>query len=224
MSSEPNYDDERFDPQPRPKKQGMSTGMKIIIIILCIGGGLFLLCCGGVVYFVMKVKDGVSDNPDTVIATTKEIIGTEVPPKLQLQPRMSMIMDVPFIPKFRMVVYSGAGAGSQLTLVEMVDPSLKAGELNQQQEQEFQEQMGKQGQGPKKLEKQEVTTRQIDIRGKKTPVQFIKGENPETKVKYRQVTTNFAGKRENSVVMLILQIPEDQYQEEEVLKLLGSIK
>ena len=102
-NAESDYD--RHERQPRKKKKGMSGGMKIFVILLSIFGGIMLLCCGVGVYFFLQIKKGVSDDPAVVSKVTQEIVTIEIPK--EFSPVQSVVVDVPVIPKIKMVIYQG---------------------------------------------------------------------------------------------------------------------
>ncbi len=223
MASDPEFTDERFDAQPPAKKPGMSSGMKIIIILLCVGGGSMLLCCGGCFYIGWKFKEGMSDDPQVVAAVSKDIVDMEIP--ATFQPRASFKMDFPFVPKVSFAIYAAQGERGMLMLMNYVDPNAKPGEFGEAEEKQLQQQMQQQpGHAARNLDVGESKTRSFNIRGQKVAVKFVKGVDPQTKAKFRQVSTTFKGKQENSIVILQLQLAEELYKEDEIDKMLKSIK
>ncbi len=98
-------------PQPPspPPRRGMSTGVKVLLIVGIIFLLLVLLCCGGIALFVHHVTKGVSQNPVVVKATTDEIAQIEIPELLK--PKTSMDMKVPLINKtlMKMAMYADDG-------------------------------------------------------------------------------------------------------------------
>lgn len=220
MSSDSQYD-ERFDPEPPPKK-GMSTGIKVLIILLCVFGGIGLLCCGGVVYIGFQFKNGFSEDPETVVSVTKKIAEIEIP--ATFSPVASVNFDFWFFPaKVRMVIYQAKDQGGVLTLMEMVIPGAAD---DKAQEQQFRQNMKQQGQGQniRDLTIKKSVQKKFTIRGEEIAFTFAEAVDEASKEKFRQVRGVFPGKEKGSAVMLMLQLREKQYKEAEVVKMIKSIK
>ena len=91
-----NYEQDSFDQrddeqQSQAPKQGMSTGVKILIVLLCIFGGMFVLCCGGVVFFFYQLVPTESNGSEDVIAVQKEIADVDLPE--EIKPKQSRRID-----------------------------------------------------------------------------------------------------------------------------------
>ncbi|GAB4158789.1 MAG: hypothetical protein Tsb009_36030 [Planctomycetaceae bacterium] len=208
--------DEYYERRSR-RKQGMSTGMKIFVILLCIFGGLMLLCCGVGVYFGLKIKDGMSDDPVVAAKVAQEIVTMEIPKGLE--PRQSMVMDIPLIPKVKMVVYQGKTAETSLMLMEVDVPP---DQLQQNQSQDIQQKFEKQGNQTERLKEKKVTFKDIEIRGQKVRFQFTTGTAEKTGAKTHQISGTFPGNK--STVILFMQYPDKAYTDEDIMKMLKSIK
>ena len=85
-------------------------------------------------------------------------------------------------------------------------------------------QMRSQDFGEKELivNQDEIETRTFTIRGKEIEFQFAKAEDPETGTAYRQVSGVFPGK--GGTAFLMLQIEEEGYDEDVIVKIIESIK
>ena len=219
-----SQNDETFDPEP-PKKKGMSTTAKVLITLGCVFGGFLLLCCGGVMYTGYQARNAVSEDPTVVAEVTKEIAEIDIPP--QFQPKVSMNMDFWFMPvKMRFVVYHTRGNTGSLTLMEFVDPNAKEGEFGPRDRDQVRQQMRQQNQGQnvRDLDIEKSHTRRFQIRGKEVAFRFAKAVDPQTKTAFRQVRGAFPGRIKNSRVVLVLQLPEDEYNEDRVVRMIESIK
>lgn len=209
--------DERFEPEKQ--KQGMSTGTKVVIILLCIGGGLVALCCGAGIYIVSSLKGSASEDPAVVAEVTKQIAEIDIPKTYQ--PKMSINADFWFSPvKLRMAAYEGP-AKSTLMLMEVANKTADEDESKQ-----FKQQMQQQGQGGRvrDLDIKESKVREFTIRGRKVPFHFRKGVDRKTNVACREVSGTFDGKDKASVVVFMLQTPEANYDEKAVVKMIESIR
>ncbi|MFQ5730428.1 MAG: hypothetical protein ACE5KM_00590 [Planctomycetaceae bacterium] len=199
----------------------MSTGSKVVIVLLCVFGGIGLLCCGGLIYVGVQFQNSTSKDPAVVAEVTKKIVEIDIPKTYQ--PRASVNVDFWFIPMMRMriVVYEGQGGGS-LTMMEVVN-RMGGGDDDRKK---FKQQMRQQGQGGnvRDLDIKESETREFTIRGQKARFSFRKGVDRETKVDFREVNGTFDGKSEGSVVVLMLQTPEEHYDEKAVVKMIRSIR
>jgi hypothetical protein len=211
MASDPQYD-ETFQPQP-PPKQGMSTGVKVLIILLCIFGGIALLCCGGMIYVGYKFKNAASEDPTVVKEVTKKIADIDIPPNFH--PVRSI--DVSFWMKMRVVVYETKGRTGTLLLMEFSVPNAS--------EQDMRQSLNQQGQGQnvRNLQIKKTETKPFKIRGQDVEFTFAEAVESKSKVAYRQVKGAFPGK-EKGAVMLMLQVQEKEYNEAAVVKMIKSIK
>jgi len=241
MASDPQFDDqydEFGEPQPRPpQKKGMSTGVKVIIILACSIFGIMLVCCGvGYFLVVYPLQNAASNDPTVIAEVTEEIAEIDIPPGYR--PKMSLnlkiadswllrqIPDMQKIDRIRFVVYDTGTEKGVFILMEIVGEEVRLEQFGKAQEQQMRRQMEQQ-QGDQKMRRVNVQDSEIKvfkIRGKKRQFTLAKGVDQETKQTYRQVSGTFAGKSKNAVVFFMLQVPEDQYKEAEVVKMIKSIK
>ena len=212
---EDNFD-EQFDSRERPRKtkQGMSTGMKVLIVLLCFGGGMIVLCCGVGVYFFSKASSRLTEDPREVVAITQDIVDIEIP--VQFAPQSGMDLDIIFM-QMKIVSYTSMGANGLLWIMEMKVSGLTP----EQQEPEMREAMQGQDFGEMKLNVKKSESRTFTIRGKEIDFQFAEAENSRGDA-YRQVTGVFPGKE--GTAFLMLQIEEEGYDEDAVVKMIESIK
>lgn len=199
-----------------PEKPGMSTGMKVLILLLCLGGGIMLLCCGGVVYFISQIEVE-QNNPAAAAATAAEIVSIEVPD--QFRPSDSMKMELPFgLMRMKLVAYKSTAGRGELGLIEMQIANVPM----QQQEGQFRQQLQQQGINSRQLIIKEQEPREFKIRGRAVTFLFAEAKDAQSGTAFRQVSGTFPGK--GGTAFLLLQVEEDSYDEDAVVKMIESIK
>jgi hypothetical protein len=211
MASDPQYD-EPFQPEP-PQKRGMSSGTKVLIILLCVFGGMALLCCGGVVYFAYKVRNAVSEDPAVVRSVANDIAEIDIPPKFEPVASMNFSM----VMKMRFAIFQTPGKTGTLMLMEMAVPNASEEDMKQSMSQQGQ------GQNMRDLVVKKTETKTFKVRGKDVTFYFSEAVDEKTKAPYRKVHGTFPGK-DGGAVVLVLQVPEKEYNEGEAVKMIKSIK
>tara|TARA_R110002111_G_scaffold262875_1_gene342481 strand:- start:22996 stop:23661 length:666 start_codon:yes stop_codon:yes gene_type:complete len=214
-SEENDFQPEEFSAQP---KKGMSTGVKVLLILLGLGGGCLLLCCGGLFYAArnMDIKMKVTEKKAEIIAIQNEITDITIPDIFKPQAG---------------VTFSVIGKGMQMALFE---PESKQGILilmsltvpddgMLDMEKEFRSSLNNQNQNQnqRKLDITKEEQREFTIKGKKLNFTFAEGTDEE-KTEFHQITGVFPGK--NGPAFLMLQIQSEEYNEEEIVKMIESIK
>jgi len=199
-------------PDGTPKPRGMSTTAKVLLIL----GGLFglgcVLCCGGVMYMGAR---GVSMEPEGVKKVTAEIADIEIPENFTPQQSMNIGM---FGSGMKTVIYVDKDhPGSMLMLMQMSVPMGN----NPKQQADFEKGFQQGGAQNAHVKKESIELRDFEIRGKSAQFQYIKGTTDDGK-SVRQVNGAFSGK--GGAAMLMLLVPDEDYDEEAVVKLIESIK
>jgi hypothetical protein len=210
-----------------PRKQGMSSTAKVLIILGSIAGVCLLACCGGVAFVGWKFQDFAknfaanftTNNPDEIRARTAKIVHIDIPE--QFPPTLAF--DLFFMKE---IVY-GHPEKSKMVLILEFDKSMLgpqgAGTAKQQRE-EILRQMKQQGQQPgnmnTELDEESSETREFTIDGEKVPFEFIKG-TARGGGPTRQVVGVFPGRE--GMVMLMVMVPESDYDEAAIVRMLESI-
>ncbi len=225
-----DFDDASFDKQDSrrepqdpwsdelypPQKSGMSTGMKVLILLLCLGGGCMLLCCGGIVYIWSQIEWTQGD-PVAAARAAAEIASIDVPD--QFQPTDSMKMEFPFgLMRMKVVSYKSTAGEGGLVLTEMQIANVPL----QEQEAQFRQQLREQGIDDRQLVVKESKSRTFKIRGRQVTFLFAQAKDAQSGAAFRQVSGTFPGKE--GTAFLLLQIEEKSYDEEAVVKMIKSIK
>lgn len=216
-------DEDQLDGAPgyAPRK-GMSTGMKILIVLLCLGGVLFLLCGGCVIYVVSQVKHEVKqDDPQAAAQTAQEIVTIEVPEQFQPSDSVKMGGELfGFGMKMKVATFRSAEGHGSLVLMQM---QMKIRNMPQQDQAELaRQQLRQQDLHNTELNVVRSEQREFEIRGQKVPFLFAEAKQPETDTAFRQVSGAFAV--DQGMVMLLLQVEEEAYDEEAVVRMLESIE
>ncbi len=211
-----------------PRKQGMSSTAKVLIILASIAGVCMLACCGGGVFVWFKAKDAIqnfaqnftTNDPQEIRARTAKIVHIDIPvtfPPMQAfdwfvmkqiiygNPNRSMLMIMEMSPQMQ--------AGDGGTAKQQRDAMLK--QLKQQQGQQS-------GNVNTDLNEESSETREFTIGGEKVPFEFIKGTAAQGGTPTRQVVGVFQGRQ--GMVMLMLMVPESDYDEAAVVRMLESIR
>lgn len=209
-------------PNPEPKKRGMSGGMKLLLVLGGLGGFCMLLCCGGIAFLGYKARNMITTDPATIRERTQEIATIEVLPGFKPVQGMDVIF-------MKLVVYQGEqGDNSALLLMEfnssMMDQGKGQKELRDQMLDQMHQQQAQHGGGAgpdTDIEVEESETRFYTIGGRKNEFLFTKGKSHSGKA-MRQVTGTFPTAK--GVAMLMLTVPEENYDEAAVVKMLESIR
>src|SRR3990172_4341870 len=206
--------DERFEAeQYQAPKPGMSTGTKVLIVLLCIFGGGGLLCCGGAAYFFYQFFPTVSERSEDVIALQKEIADIDRPEGIK--PRQSMRMDN-FMMSMKIAEFESDDSKTSLTLAQF---SVQiGGQANQ--EIQMRQMLREQGAEKAPIAGEKSTSRKLKFKGGEHEFNFAAGEDTRTGRKVRQVTGGFPGRKGQAFLMY--QTEEDAYKEDEVVKMIES--
>lgn len=208
-----------------PRKPGMSTGAKVLIVLGIVFLVLLVLCCGGLMlsgYFMQRwASDMASDDPATIVEVTNGITQIEIPE--ELEPTASIDMKVPFSDQTIMVsvVYQDEETGSVLILASMGDAF---GSENQaQMRRSIDQSLRQQGMGDQEdMVIEQSYQKDVEIRGETATFTIAKGVGKESKTPRIQVTGVFQGR--SGPVMLIFNGDADKFSEDEVVQMLDSIK
>lgn len=208
-----------------PPRQGMSGGMKFLVTILIVGGVCGVLCCGVGGYFAYKLKQGFqfTQNPDEVKEKSAAIAKMTIPD--QFHPTLAMKLD---LAGFKMAIagYETTGKTGGLMLME-VPGTLEQAEagLSQQMDQVRAQQRQQGGNNAvRELKVTEQHEEKVTIRGREVTARFAKGTAEGSETVYQQLTVAFPGKTAGASDVLIVQLPEDDWDEDEIETMLKSIE
>lgn len=212
--------DDNFSNAEPPRK----TGSSFLIWFLGIGAVCVVVCCGGAAIVGIRFGGAMKDflgkmstqDPVEIRKQTAEMLDITIPDKFKPMQGMNMVA-------FRMLMYqtepTPEGSMGMLMLMEM--PMQQAN--GQQQEQELRKSMQQQ-QANQGFTSTKTETREIEIRGEKIPFEFGEGTHSSggKEQKIHMVSGVVHGKR--GPVMIQFTLPDEQYDEDEVIQTLQSIK
>ena len=209
----------------QPPKEGMSSGMKTLLIVGIIFGLLILLCCGGLVgvgiWTAQYMGDAMSQDPTVIAECTAQFVEMEIPS--QFAPVMSFDMTVPFSDDTLMVwvVYADESSNSMLMMASLgaMMAQQSQGDVRRQLEQSMRQQGVAAGEG---VDEWESSVKEIEVRGEPVAFNFAVGENADTGAQRIEVSGMFEG--QSGPVMLILSADAKVIDEQAVVEMIESIK
>ena len=207
-----------------PPKVGMSTPVKVLIILCIVFGGLAVVCCGGmaimVPMFASKMKESVSDSPQQVVAKTAEMAKIDVP--AELAPKTAFDMKVPFTDQRMMlwVVYTDQKGDSMLMLFAM--GNMMAQQNQDQMRQSIDQSLQQQNMRQEQITIEQTSTKEREINGQQATFTIQKGKGKDSKTERIQVSGVFQGK--TGPVMLMMNVDAQKISEDEIVKMLDSIQ
>ncbi len=212
---QPDRSRDQWDDAP-PPKAGMSSGMKVFLILVAVLGCCCLVCCGVGAYFIYSVVPKVSQNPVDVNAARDEMAQITLPAGFE-PVNMAKMDNMMF--SMIAVNYHNPAVHGEITMVEF---RLKVGNAKQQDEQMHQ-QLERQGFGnPKHLTNTKSEAKTIDIKGQECNFNFKLGTDPGTHKKMREINGAFQGKK--GPIMISIQMDDSAYKEDAIVKMLEAIK
>ncbi|MEZ5940401.1 MAG: hypothetical protein R3C18_03345 [Planctomycetaceae bacterium] len=199
-----------------PKKKGMSTLTKVLLGLGCGGILGIVVCCGGFTYLGSRMVN-VTEDPDKIAALREEIVGIDIPDTLP--PAMGVEMNV-MVFKMKMAGF-GDQQGEFLMLMGMDIKDADPEQMEQQMKMQANQQMNQQN---KDVVITQSETRTLMVDGQERDFVFAQGTMNQsgTETEIRQVTGSFQAR--NGVGMVIYIVPEEDWDEEQTIKMLESIR
>ncbi len=215
-----SYDTSPDGMQPVQKK-GMSTGVKVLLVLGIVFGCLGLLCCGGMVMVGMWAKGLVSEDPVVVAQVTDDIVGIDIPD--QLKPAVSVDAKVPFSGQqlMRVTVHADEETGSALVLVGLGQMMVNQDQEEMRRSIDTQLQ-GQQVEGQEDIMIESSYIKELEINGERAEFKISKGTGRQTQTPRIQVVGVFQGK--TGPVMLMFNGHADKFSEEQIIEMLESIE
>jgi hypothetical protein len=210
--------------QPRAKRGCMGRMFLILGIIAAV---CIMLCCGAGTWIFFKIRGGLKQEPAEVLAVQEKIIDIDLPEEMRpaggmdldffgvFAMQMAVFGDEVEVPEDQQGQEQASFRGKFLMLMQMHVAGQDPGAMEAQ----LQTQSNAQGVD---IEVTSHELRTIEIDGREVEFDFAQGTNREDNTQIRMVRGAFPGR--NGVVMLLLVVPEEQWNEEEVMTLLQSIR
>ncbi len=160
------------------------------------------------------------ETPAEVDAMTKEIVDIQIPAEFTGKVGFKFEM---FGVGMKMVAYEGNTANSALLIMESKQPG---GASAEEQFDQFQIQMEQQGQGEEfdleDLSESETETKTLTVLGNPVDFKFTKGKSQKDGQELRQVSGVIS--KDGAALIIMVQMPEESYNEEEIVTMIESIK
>ena len=216
------------DPYVSPQmveKRGMSSGAKLVLILLILFLLCVLVCCGGMALIFWRasayMKDAITDDPVVIKQRQAEMLEIDVPESFA--PEISIDMKVPMTDQRLMtfVVYSGQSPGDSLVLVGVGD--MLSDMPQEDMEQQIEDSLRQQGIGqPQPGTEWTTKTKEFTIGGEPTTFVYRTETNEDGEPTQHHVTGTIPGKR--GPVAVIITAREETLSEEDIDKIVESIK
>ncbi len=210
-SEENDFQPEEFSAQP---KKGISTGVKVLLVLSGAGLLCMLLCCGGLFYVAKQADFKMTEKPAEIIDIQNDITNITIPATFKPQAGMSVNV---VGTRIRMAIYEEENKQGALILMSlgMLDDGMV------DMEQEFRKSLKQQNQNQRELNITKEEQREFTIKEQKVKFNFAEGTDKNGK-KFNQITGVFSGN--NGAAFLFLQVASENYNEEEIVKMIESIK
>lgn len=224
MSNFDSFDDNDNNPDFQPHewhdeqstKSGMSSTMKVILIITGIVGVSFLLCCGTIGYFTYRYMPKVVTNPAEINTIRDEIATLDTHP--DLEPKMGMDMGVESFMNMKFVVYSSSDGTAFFSINQMqLDGPNASGNVN------INEDMNK---GSLILENKETEIKKISVDGTEYEFTIVRGTEKSTGDKGFKISGEIdqSAGTNNKKLSIDIGSKSKTFDEEAAIKMIESIK
>jgi hypothetical protein len=214
MSNDPSRmsDFDHFGQEPPARPRGMSTAVKILLIL--VGGSVIgmLVCCGVGYYFV---SNAFNMDPVKVQQMADDIATMDVPD--YWTPFMSM-----HLAGVRMAFFNGKSELGILVLLDAAQGRMMGREeFEREMRRNVDEKMNRPGRLEPTIELEE-RREQFLIRGE--PVQLLVrvSEGAQTGRTYNEVSGSFDGNK--NLAFVYVKVPQDEFSEDEIRQMIESIR
>ena len=212
----PDPDDRSHQRDPweerAPRRPGMSTGAKVLIVLLSLAGVVVLLCCGVGLYIASSFQ--LDENPAAVAGKTGEIVQIEIPEVFVPRGTVSANLIVFSIDG---VVYETEG-DPQGTL--MLGEFKGLGMDNADVRTEIRRAM-RRPDGGDELKITRSETREFEVRGERVDFTFAEATDNAGN-EYRLVMGSFP--TDDGQGILSVEMPAEIYDEEAIVEMIESIE
>jgi len=164
-SEENDFQPEEFSAQP---KKGISTGVKVLLVLSGAGLLCMLLCCGGLFYVAKQADFKMTEKPAEIIDIQNDITNITIPATFKPQAGMSVNV---VGTRIRMAIYEEENKQGALILMSlgMLDDGMV------DMEQEFRKSLKQQNQNQRELNITKEEQREFTIKEQKVKIQLRRG-------------------------------------------------
>lgn len=209
-------DREQYQPAEWEQTEGSGCGKATLWILGIVSGLGVLVCCGGGVAFWFWIRSSVSKDPAVIREVTAEITEIDVPETYKPVFSMQMLGG-------KVVTFADDREDDQAGILTITaipeEVAGDRGEITRQMKQSLRQQRN---QGDIDINEEETEERTVSIRGKEETVVVQKGTDDQGQ-RMVVVTAPFVAKDENPA-MLMLMVPEEQWEEEQFEAILKSMR
>jgi hypothetical protein len=199
---------------PEATQKQSSGCLKWVLVFLALGAVCGLACCGLVGYFAYQFKPTIVTTSPEVRQMAAEMVPFEIPDEFV---GLEGVKVDNFMVAVLMCRFERQDGRGRLQLMEVQVKFGDPAEHEAQFKQQFRQQDGQE------LPTLTITSseeREVTMNGQPTELTFAEGTDPETGTPYREVRGQFTGK--NGMGTLHLQVEEDVWDEEAVLRMLSG--
>lgn len=212
----PSDPDDQYQRDPwaerPPQRRGMSTGAKILIVLLSLAGVVVLLCCGVGVYIFSSSQ--LDESPAAAEERAKQIVEIDIPEAFV--PRGAMHLNMLIIEVDAAIYELEENPEGILILAEISGLGMDSADVQS----EIRRSLGRpDGGGELTITRSE--TREFQVRGERVPFVFAESTD-EAGNEYRLVSGSF--RTDDGQGLLSVQVPPEEYDEEAVVEMIESIK
>lgn len=204
-----------YGPEARQNESNGCAG-NVVWILVGLVGLCLALCCAGGFFLYSQVDLDFQEDPEAATALTEEIADIDILPGFE--PEGTLRMDM-IVMSMNMAVYEHAAAEGNLVIAEFDVIGLDEDDVAE----EMRDSMEQSGIDEEEMRVISSETREFEIRGESMEFEFAEMEHRETGAPYREVAGAFPG-RDTLFAMIWVQVEEDYYDEDAVVKMIKSIE
>jgi len=194
----------------RPQKPGMSTLMKVMLVLLLICGLICCGCCGGA-WFWGSQQDFDMENPDGAREVAREVLKQPVPEDMFV-PKGSMSFGFFSFFEMKMGLFEAAGGEGILMIMKMKIPQQEGQE--QEIEQAFK---GQTAQHSESLIIESSESKTLNVKGiGEVDFLFSKGKQADSNKVFRQIQGGLPSP--GGGALFLLQVEESIYDEAAIIE------
>ncbi|MEO1996111.1 MAG: hypothetical protein ABGZ17_12635 [Planctomycetaceae bacterium] len=205
-----NASDPMDDLIGRPQKSGMSTWLKVLLVIFGVFGLVCCGCCGGAWYWFSQQELDM-DNPAGARAVAQEVLKQSVPEDM-FEPKGSLDFSFFSLFEMKMGLFEAKNGDGVLMIMKMAVPQQPG------QEEQFEQALrGQSAQNSKRLVIESSETKTLKLKGiGEVAFQFSKGKETSTNKDYREIQGVLPSP--GGGALFLLQMEDEIYDEAAIIE------